>query len=147
MFAPFELRVEAVVLVPGVVQRRLVLVAAGGQRRTCPARRRRPRRRSRCVAAQAGSQSPAQPASDWSEPAIVTDVGFGVCDAVAAGSSTSAAAASAVSRRRGLLAPATSTPDASRETTCQPAIAPPHCETRPASSEYTTVREGCVTHR
>ena len=48
--------------------------------------------------AQAGSQSPAQPASDWSEPAIVTEVGFGVLDAVAAGSSTSAAAASASER-------------------------------------------------
>ena len=39
--------------------------------------------KARWVVAQAGSQSPGQPASDWSEPATVTDVGFGVWDAKA----------------------------------------------------------------
>ena len=54
----------------------------------------------RCVSGQAGSQSPAQPVSDWSEPATVTESGFGVVSAVAAGINRSPADASVRSSTR-----------------------------------------------
>ena len=52
--------------------------------------------------AQAGSQSAGQPASLWSEPAIVTDSGSGEATTVDAGASTDAtrAAAITVARKR-----------------------------------------------
>jgi hypothetical protein len=40
---------------------------------------------------QSGCQSPEQPSSDCSEPAIVTAVGWGVCEASAEGSVASSA--------------------------------------------------------
>ncbi len=94
---------EAVVLIPRVVERSLVLVVPDGQREVALPHI------VACVVREVGgraklaSQSPGQPASDCNDPAMVTLVGFGVCDAVTAPGSTSPVVTSAISTTYTLL--------------------------------------------